>query len=157
MVTICKYLFVILLLCSASASNKANEYSLGFGKGSMYTGLGLNYGRVSNKSFSYLSVGTYVLGYGSSIGLLYDYGFSSGYLSTRYSKNNRNAIGVNIGVSYAKPSYQYEGSSFKAGIDYYHFFSGLGNRGWVLGVGVMIQIFGDEYSFGGPLNIGYQF
>lgn len=124
----------------SAAGNAADEYSVGFGVGVRYSGLGLSFARITDTSMGYLSVGC--LGWSSnSLAQESNCGFSVGYLS-RFSFSNPNiSLGVNFNVSNNRFDGQIDGSlsevddlEYRYGVGLNYHFNGIGAKGLIAGI-----------------------
>lgn len=140
-----------------NAYSENNKSSFGIGAGSMYSGLGVNYGIKADRTFKYLSFGTYLLAYGTGNGLYSNFGLGVGYMTTTFSQNDKHAVGVDGSVSYSRPDYRSEGMSYKGSASYIYFFNNMAQGGWHAGLTLGVEYYENNLNLIGPIHIGYQF
>jgi len=166
-------LSVTMLVMSKTA---VADFTLGLGLGPLYSGLGLNFGKTTESSFTYGSLGC--VGYSSTgVAMTSDgsqsatvnsekiesssnCGFGFGYVSSALFKNNRHGVGLSIGLTSNTDDQQNE---LRIAPGYHYFFNGINNRGATLGLGAMH--YADDSQPNNLsnnansvfINIGYQF
>lgn len=158
-----KHLLVAAVL-TALAQTAHADTTWGLGVGSLYNGLGLNFGKTTDSSFTYGTLGCHSLSRGnngtSKNETDTNCGVGIGYISTSLFANNKHGLGVGLDTTYNTFTSKYE-ARLKPG--YYYFTNGINSSGFNFGIGPSyfhnaessddenndrIQMF---------LNIGYQF
>lgn len=156
-----------LILAPTLFTSATADTTFGVGMGSMYNGLGLNFGRTTDTSLVYGSLGC--MGFSSggattSNGDVTSQGNNSdancgvglGYINTSLFTGNKHGLGLNI-------SYTYDTDDFLGGSEYHvmpsynYFFKGIDKRGLNLGFGARTTVSDQATTTGLMLNLGYQF
>ncbi len=160
-------LSVISINCFAAENSKDKRYSIGLGYGAMYSGVGTNLSFISKNDLKYISLGC--VEYSSSNGSVC--GFGGGWIKTDLFGANSNKHGVGVYVSLVdNESYtsytsttegveyrRHESNVYGAGLSYTYFMSGIDKAGTTFGVAVHATNADHEESWGGFVQIGYQF
>ena len=147
-VTLCLLLFLSMTV-SAKDSN-----SYGVGIGSSYSGIGVNYGMLSETDFKYVTTG--ILGASSSSGKFYASGI--GWMKTNLFDFNTSKHGANIYVGVINNDDKYNNTPY-IGAGYLYFFDGINNPGKIIGISFFNGNEKDGFDFGlsPQFAFGYQF
>ncbi len=145
------YLFLLLLSLTVTA-NEATSYGVGIGNS--YSGLGINYGLLSEVEFKYVSTG--VLGYSSLSGNIY--GFGMGWMKTNLFDSKTPKHGANIYVGIMNNNDKYNNAAY-IGAGYLYFFNGIKNPGKTIGFTLVNGNEVDEFELKPSFQFafGYQF
>ena len=158
---------LISLNCFAEENIQDNDYSIGLGLGTMYSGIGTNLSFVSEKDLKYISAGC--VGYSSNQGSTC--GFGAGWIKTDLFDANSNKHGFGIYVSLVGnesyysyttstegvENYNHERDVYGAGVSYTYFVNGINKSGVTFGVSFHATNANFEGRFGGLFQLGYQF
>ena len=164
--TLLAALVVVALPCSAASA----DTTFGLGAGSLYNGLGLNFGRTAGTSLAYGALGC--VGFSTSDSETrgsdgsverdssYDTncGLGAGYVSTAVLSGNRQGLGLSLGFTYDTDEDNDGGAQWRLTPSYHFFFSGVDRRGVVLGIGPQLVL--RERGSNGVvpmINLGFQF
>jgi hypothetical protein len=132
----------------------SDSISYGVGIGRSYSGLGVNYGVLSETDFKYLTTG--ILAYSSVDGRYYASG--AGWMKTNLFDSNTPNHGANIYAGIINNDKEYNNTPY-IGAGYLYFFDGIKNPGKAIGIsffnGNEIDGFGLGLSF--QFEFGYQF
>ncbi|MGR6871281.1 hypothetical protein ACU6U9_02985 [Pseudomonas sp. HK3] len=143
-----------LSLCLSMTVVADGSISYGVGIGRSYSGLGVNYGMLSETDFKYVTTG--ILAYSSSDGRYYASG--AGWMKTNLFNSNTPNHGANIYAGIINNDKKYNNTPY-IGAGYLYFFDGIKNPGKAIGVsffnGNEIDGFGLGLSF--QFEFGYQF
>ena len=160
-------LFTIPMFCT----NVSADTTLGIGFGSMYNGLGINFGRIDGNSLTFVALGCIGGSYSSgssrsgTSGTLttsdssYDTncGGGLGYISTAMLPGDNHGLGLSIGYTYDTDDNS-GGSEFHIMPGYHYFWNGIGQRGLNLGFGARVTRSEEGSADTGFIfNLGYQF
>jgi len=158
-------LFITVPMLFASAAQARN--TVGIGTGSMYNGIGINFGISTQQSLTFGAVGC-VGGSVSSSDTVNDdsndsngiCGLGFGRISTSAFSNNHHGLGLSVALNYNTD----EDIQFESGIQwtltpsYHYFFSGIDRRGLNIGIGpTVILKDGQPTDTVGMINLGFQF
>lgn len=154
----------------------AKEYTLGVGLGSLYNGLGVNGGVISNGNLTYVSIGCPGLSYSSQSDsqegennsskqynneFRTNCGIGLGYIKTGlFPKNGKHGVGLSFGYSENKTTDKRDNgkrSEYYIGAPYHYFFRENTLRGWNLGVTPLLRFIDSKSVAGLMLNLGFQF
>ena len=154
---------LLSLSCFAAEDSKTKNYSVGLGMGAMYSGIGANISFVSKTDLKYVSAGC--TEYSSSTGA--SCGFGTGWITTElfnFDSNNHGfgiyggALGKEKIHSIENGEYSYnEENIYGVGLSYTYFINGIDKSGATLGISMHATNAESEGSYGGFLQIGYQF
>jgi hypothetical protein len=162
-----KKLVLILSLVSLftlAEENKSEEqYSIGLGIGSAYTGLGANFSFISKTDMKYISAGCveYSSVYGSTCGFgagwivtdLFDLGSNKHGFGVYASLVGNEQYGVPEGNGYSFHDNNYYG----VGVSYTYFLNGIDKPGFNFGASFHATNAKDAGKLGSFLQVGYQF
>jgi len=157
-----------LVFTTSLGSAAVADTTIGVGIGSLYSGLGLNFGRTTESSLTYGSVGC--MGGSTSTSRSTsgddgsrdsDYetncGLGLGYISTALMPGTNHGLGLSLGYSYNTDEVS-GGSELHVMPGYHYFFNGVGQRGLNLGFGVRVTRSDEQSNATGLIfNLGYQF
>lgn len=145
------------LIFSASFFGTAiADTTLGVGVGSLYNGLGVNFGRTSDTSLMYSSLGC-MGGSKSDDNYETNCGVGLGYINMLLLPGNNHGLGLSLGYTYDTNDIS-GGSEYHVMPGYYYFFNGLGQRGLNLGFGGRVTRSDEDAADTGlTFNLGYQF
>ncbi len=134
------------------SAKDSNSYGIGIGNS--YSGIGVNYGMLSEADFKYVSTG--ILGSSSSSGRIY--GFGMGWMKTNLCGSNTPNHGANIRVGIINDDRKYSNTPY-IGAGYLYFFDGMNDPGKVIGISFINGNEKDGFAFGLSLQFGfgYQF
>ncbi|MEW6999216.1 hypothetical protein AADZ86_16140 [Colwelliaceae bacterium BS250] len=151
------------LSCVASEDTQGKKYSFGIGIGSAYSGIGGNFGIVSKNDMKYISAGCVDSSsmYGTTCGV------GAGWIKTDLFdlESNKHGVGVYVSIvgheSYATFENEVYSSQdddiYGVGISYTYFMNGINESGTIFGISTHITNADHEDSYGGFLQVGYQF
>lgn len=157
-----------VILASTLSSNVLADTTVGFGFGSLYSGLGINFGEVRDNSFMYGSIGcmggsaTRPITINGSVlsrdkGYETNCGIGLGYITTSLLAGNNHGLGLSLGYTYDTDD-DIGGYEFHVMPGYHYFFNGVMQHGLNLGLSARSTFKKDNPSATGILfNIGYQF
>ena len=151
---------VALMTLAVSLSQAGERNSFGLGVGSIYSGLGANYGFIRGDAFSFLSIGCIALGYSETNGLIAPCGPGAGWIKTNLiGENNKHGIGIYVGPIAAN-----EGSTldkdktvYGIGMPYVFFFKEDFAPGWNIGITPVVGHWDGKTKGGVILQLGYQY
>lgn len=165
----CIHTFIaVSLLSTVILSNTAQaDYTFGLGVGSLYNGIGINFGISAPTSLTFGSLGCLSLSYGTtgdgeggrgSDEFDSKCGIGLGYVSNTLLPGHRNALGLSLGLNNNSIEKRSTTVEYIAIPSYNFFFNGLNNRGFNLGAGPKFT-FRENASMhtGFVLNLGFQF
>ncbi len=143
---------MLLLLSLTTTASEVSSY--GVGLGNSYSGLGINYGLLTETDFKYVSTG--VLGYSSFSGTIY--GFGLGWMKTNLFGSKTPKHGANIYVGLINDSGKYNNTAY-IGAGYLYFFNGIRNPGKTIGFTLVNgnEVDGFELRPLLQFSFGYQF
>ncbi len=156
-------LSLLSLTCFAEETPPEAQYTVGLGMGSLYSGIGANFGFISKIDMKYISAGCteYSSRNGSSCG------FGLGWITTDLFNADSNKHGFGIYASlvgeenYAtlkNGKYDFHSNSiYGVGASYTFFMNGIDRSGMTLGASIHVTNADYEDNFGGFLTVGYQF
>lgn len=160
-------LLATIILAPSLFGSAIADTTFGIGVGTLYNGLGLNFGRTTNNSLMYSSLGC--MGASSSRGTTTNgdvttqesssntnCGFGLGYISTTLFSGNKHGLGLNLGYTHNTDNFL-GGSEYHLMPSYHYFFKGIDKRGLNLGFGARATLTDEESTTGLTFNIGYQF
>ena len=138
------------------AEEEQSDFTFGVGLGSLYSGLGANFGVRTDTDFKYVSAGcmAYSTLYGEACGV------GVGWVNTDTFdfQTSNHGIGYYLGIVGSEREYY---SDYKpvygAGLGYHYFFNGINNSGFNVGVTGVVGVDHNSIGFGTLLQIGYQF
>lgn len=160
-------LSTVIIAASFSTTVLAGN-TFGVGVGSLYNGLGLNYGRTTNASLVFGSLGCMggsssrsrtTAGDITSSDNSYETncGVGLGYIDMSLLPGNIHGLGFSIGYTYDTDNIS-GGSEYHVMPGYYYFVNGIGQRGLNLGFGARVTLSDkDSADTGFTFNLGYQF
>jgi hypothetical protein len=148
-------IFCLSILFFNTSVLAENNFTAGIGMGSLYAGIGLNFGIQSSTDFKYISSGC--VSYSSMNGSTC--GFGLGYMTTELVdyQSNKHAANFYIGMVGSERDNFDDKALYGAGIGYSYFFSGINKSGGNIGFTVVSAKKSDGLEIGGMLQIGYQF
>jgi len=157
-----------LILAASFFSTAIADTTFGVGVGSLYNGLGLNFGRTGNTSLMFGSLGC--MGGSSSRSkntagdiVTHDNSYETncgvglGYINMSLLPGNNHGLGLSLGYTYDTDDIS-GGSEYHVMPGYHYSFSGVGQRG--LSLGFSARITRSEQDTADPrliFNLGYQF
>lgn len=160
-------LSALSLSCAAEDTIQEKKYSIGVGKGALYSGIGANLSFVSQSDMKYISAGC--TEYSSFSGA--SCGFGAGWIKTDLFDFDSNKHGFGIyatlvgkehyssykttdnGVKY----YQHENDVYGVGVSYTYFMNGIDHSGFIFGASIHATNADYDGKYGGFLQAGYQF
>lgn len=161
--------FLTALLIAVSMLGTATaDTTFGVGVGSLYNGLGLNFGRVGNTSLTFGSLGCMGGSSSRSRSTAGDVatsdssyetncGVGLGYINTSLFPGNNHGLGLSLGYTYDTDDVS-GGSEYHVMPSYHYFFNSVGQSGVNLGFGARITRSNEESTDTGVIfNLGYQF
>ncbi|QDP00400.1 hypothetical protein [Thalassotalea sp. PS06] len=161
---------VILALLSfqsyANTQLNAEDYdwTLGLGYGTMYSGIGANYGLRSDTDIKYVSLGYF--GYSSTYGS--KYGVGIGWINSDWiiPDSKHHAMSTFIGTAGVESSteitsngtYKSESKTiYGIGLGYQYFMNGINEPGFTIGFALVARDAEYDDKLVPAINIGYQF
>jgi len=164
-----KNTLIAVLFAAFSISNTAvGDTTFGIGVGALYNGLGFNFGRTSEASLVYGSLGCMGASSSRSSSIAGDVvsrdsgyetncGLGLGYLNLSLLPGNNHGLGLSIGYTYDTDDIS-GGSEYHVMPGYHYFFNGIGRPGLNLGFGARVtRSDEDSADTGLTFNLGYQF
>ena len=140
------------------------QYSVGLGKGAMFSGIGVNFAFVAKHDMKYVSAGCteYSSQYGASCG------FGAGWIKTDLIDFGNNKHGFGIYISkvgqevdyYSNNDYQYnyrENDVYGLGLSYTYFMNGIDHSGFNFGGSLYATNAEYDSEYGVFMQAGYQF
>jgi len=155
---LCIAFALMTMVVSSTCGGERNSF--GLGAGTMYSGLGVNYGFVRGDDFSYLSIGCIALGYSEIKGVISNCGPGAGWVKTNLiGEKNKHGIGVYVG-----PVVINEGSGideyktvYGIGMPYVFFFKEDFSPGWNIGITPVVGHWDGKTKGGVIVQLGYQY
>ena len=148
------FLFPVALVISSSTLANDN-FTVGIGAGSLYSGLGVNAGIQSKTDLKYISVGcvSYSSIYGETCGV------GIGWVKTDVFDFQTPKHGASLYVGIVGDEYDNfdRKAIYGAGLGYHYFFNGINNSGVNLGFTILAGNENDGIGMGGMFQLGYQF
>lgn len=162
-----KTLLTALLIAPFLPTPAFADTTFGAGFGSLYNGIGLNFGRSTNTNLIFGSLGC--MGWSSSesiqsssSGVTREHhsdsncGIGLGYVSSSMFTRTNHALGINLAYSYDTNELD-GGSEVHLMPGYHYFFNGIGKRGLTLGAGSRLTFTDESLKTGITLTVGFQF
>ena len=156
-------LSVLSLTSSAQVNKSENQYSAGFGIGSIYSGLGANFSLVSKNDMKYISAGC--VEYSSFNGATC--GFGAGWIKTDFFDfdSNKHGFGIYASLvgreryaSFKNNQYTHNNNEvYGVGVNYSYFMNGINHAGTTFGISIHATNAEIGSRYGGFLQAGYQF
>jgi len=165
-----KSLIAITLLGSFLLSKAHSDTTFGVGFGALYSGLGLNFGRITDTGLGYgalgclggsttssETVGPDGIAVSSESSRSTNCGVSLGFVSTTLMPGRKHGIAINIGYSYDTRNDEFGGAEVHLTPSYHYFFNGIERRGLNLGFGPRFTFRDNATETRLMVNLGFQF
>ena len=167
-----KALLAALAITPAFGTPAIADTTFGIGAGSLYNGLGLNFGRTTGTTLTYGALGC--VGFSSSSsesrggdGSVFERsssydsncGVGVGRVSTSFLPGNRQGLGLSLGLTYdTDEGADGGGVEWRLTPSYHYFFDGIDRRGLTLGIGPQLVLRdGGSTEVAPMLSLGFQF
>lgn len=164
-------LLASIVLASTLSSTANADMTVGLGLGTLYSGIGLNFGTTTDTSLRYASLGCLGISLGNTDidssdstertqGDSSNCGVGVGYVTTSVLSGKRQGLGLSLLATNNTVYKNNDGSNLEVTVipGYYFFFNGIDRSGFNIGAGANFGFReGQSVETGMTLNVGYQF